>query len=121
MFFIAGGSGITPIFQTLIELAAMKEEVIELILLFANKAEDDIVLRKELESHSNRIRLHYILDQPPAHWPHLKGHITPEVLTSICPLDDPETLYVHCGPFGMNKLIRDLFQHSYPKSLLFKF
>ena len=38
VFFIAGGSGITPIFQVLMELARMKEPL-ELILLFANKTE----------------------------------------------------------------------------------
>ena len=47
MFFIAGGSGITPIFQAMIEIARMKEPV-KLILLFANKTEEDIVLRKEM-------------------------------------------------------------------------
>lgn len=48
MFFIAGGSGITPIFQTLMEIAAAEEDSTELILLYANKTEEDIVLRKEL-------------------------------------------------------------------------
>ena len=43
---MAGGSGITPIFQTLAEIARMKDEKIELILIFANKTEEDIVLRK---------------------------------------------------------------------------
>ena len=43
---IAGGSGITPVFQTLMEIANMPDEKIELIFLFANKTEEDIVLRK---------------------------------------------------------------------------
>ena len=43
---MAGGSGITPVFQTIMEIAAMKDENIEIILLFANKNEEDIVLRK---------------------------------------------------------------------------
>ncbi len=43
---MAGGSGITPVFQTMMEIANMKDEKIELILLFANKNEEDIVLRK---------------------------------------------------------------------------
>ena len=68
IFFVAGGSGITPIYQTIQEIAAMKAETIELNLLFANKTEQDIVLRKELEAMKPRIKLHYILDQPPQEW-----------------------------------------------------
>jgi NAD(P)H-flavin reductase len=46
MFFIAGGSGITPCYQIIKEIINMKDENVELILLFANKEERDIVLRK---------------------------------------------------------------------------
>jgi len=73
---MAGGSGITPIFQTIIEIAAMKEEKVELVLLYANKTEEDIVLRKELEGLGDRLKLHYILDNPPEGWKHYKGYIT---------------------------------------------
>lgn len=118
---MAGGSGITPIFQTMMEIAAMKDEKIELVLLFANKSEEDIVLRKELEGMSNRIRIHYILDVAPEGWTHYKGYITHEILKEICPLDDPTTVYIYCGPPPMNKLIRDLFGEHYPKSVIFKY
>jgi NAD(P)H-flavin reductase len=37
IFFIAGGSGITPCYQIIKEIVNMKDEDIELILLFANK------------------------------------------------------------------------------------
>lgn len=46
ILFVAGGSGITPCYQTIQEIVSMKDETIELILLFANKTEEDIVLRK---------------------------------------------------------------------------
>lgn len=45
---MAGGSGITPCYQVIREISKMKNEDIELILLFANKTEQDILLRKEL-------------------------------------------------------------------------
>ena len=118
---MAGGSGITPIFQTIIEIAAMHDENIELVLLYANKTEEDIVLRKELEGLANRLKLHYILDNPPEGWNHYKGYITLEILKEICPLDDPATIYIHVGPAPMNKMIRHLFGEYYPKSVIFKF
>jgi nitrate reductase (NAD(P)H) len=34
---VAGGSGITPCYQTIKEIANMKDETVEMILLFANK------------------------------------------------------------------------------------
>ena len=55
----------------------------------------------------HRIKIHYILDKAPNEdWKHYKGYITHEILKEICPLDDPATIYIHCGPFPMNKLIR---------------
>lgn len=118
---MAGGSGITPIFQTMMEIAAMKDEKIELVLLFANKTEEDIVLRKEIESTGGRIKIHYILDVANEDWKHYKGYITHEILREICPLDDPATIYIHCGPPPMNKFIRTLFSEYYPNSVLFKY
>jgi cytochrome-b5 reductase len=121
IFFIAGGSGITPIFQTILEIAHLQDDKTELILLFGNKTEEDIVLRKELEALSNRVRLLYILDTPPQGWPFYKGFVNHELLKEICPLDDPNTLYIHCGPAPMNKFLRELFAKEYPQSTLFKF
>lgn len=43
---MAGGSGITPCFQVIREIAKMSNESIELILLFANKTEKDILLKE---------------------------------------------------------------------------
>ncbi len=79
------------------------------------------MLRKELEEHSKRIKIHYILDSPPNEWSFYKGYITREILEEICPMDDTETLYVHCGPFPMNKFLRELFATHYPHAHLFKF
>lgn len=47
-----------------------------MILLFANKSEADIVLRKELEALQPRIRLVYIVDVAPPEWKYLGGHAT---------------------------------------------
>lgn len=46
--FIAGGSGITPLYFILIHI--LEEDLdIELHFLFSNKKEEDILLREELE------------------------------------------------------------------------
>ena len=121
IFFIGGGSGITPIFQTINEIRKMENEDIEMILLFANKKEEDIVLRKELEELEPRVKVHFILDTPPEGWKGFTGFAVKEVLEKICPLDDKDTLYVHCGPGPMNMMIREMFAKDFPESTLFKY
>lgn len=121
IFFVAGGSGITPCYQTIIEILKMPNEDIELILLFANKTEEDIVLRKELEALQPRLKLHYIVDTAPQGWTGFTGFATKDVLEKICPLDDPDTMYIHCGPGPMNAMIREMFTTHYPESHIFKY
>lgn len=121
IIFIAGGSGITPCYQTIREICNMPGEDIELILLFANKTEEDIVLRKELEELQPRLKIYYILDVGAADWKGFTGYVTKEILESICPLDDPNTLYCHCGPGPMNVMIRKMFTDYYPESTVFKY
>jgi nitrate reductase (NAD(P)H) len=46
---IAGGTGITPMYQVMKEILASKEDRTELRLLYANQTEADILIRSELE------------------------------------------------------------------------
>lgn len=76
IFFIGGGSGLTPIYQTINEIRKMENENIEMIFLFANKTEEDIVLRKQLEAMEPRVKVHFILDNPPEEWKGFSGYAT---------------------------------------------
>ena len=92
-----------------------------MILLFANKTEQDIILKEQLEKFKPRVKVHYALDNPSKEWTGLKGYVNEEMLNSICRLDDPHTLYCHCGPGPMNTMIRSMFKEKYPNSTLFKY
>lgn len=46
LFMIAGGTGITPMYQTITEIAKIPSDQTEMTLLFCNKTENDIILRK---------------------------------------------------------------------------
>jgi len=46
---IAGGSGITPHWQIIQEIASNPQDKTKVVLLFANQKEEDILLRKEFE------------------------------------------------------------------------
>lgn len=54
----------------------MKDQDVELILLFANKEEKDIALRKELEELQPRLKLHFLLDKGDENWKGLTGYAT---------------------------------------------
>jgi cytochrome-b5 reductase len=54
----------------------MKDEKTELILLFANKTEEDIVLKKEIDDLKERVTVKYILDHAPPNWKEYSGYIT---------------------------------------------
>jgi NAD(P)H-flavin reductase len=47
---IAGGTGITPMFQVMKEILSNPEDETELRLLYANQTEEDILIRQELEA-----------------------------------------------------------------------
>jgi nitrate reductase (NAD(P)H) len=72
--FICGGTGITPAFQ-IIKFALDKDPngACRFVLLFANKTERDILLRKELDelavAHPDRLHLHYTISEPPMECP----------------------------------------------------
>ena len=68
---IAGGSGITPMFQVLLEILNNPEDKTKVTMIFANKTEEDILLRKQLDEMSakdSRFKVVYTLDNPGLFW-----------------------------------------------------
>eukprot|EP00210_Caulerpa_lentillifera_P005019 g4793.t1 len=101
---IAGGTGITPMYQVIKAILKDPNDQTEIKLLYANQTEDDILLRQELESladkHAN-FSLWYTLDRPPQKWGYSTGFINKEMLelALIPPTDDG--LVLMCGPKPM--------------------
>ena len=107
---VAGGSGITPLFQ-IIQASVNNKDKVELTLLFGNKSEKDILIREELEQlrddYPDRFKLHYIIDKPehPETWTHETGYITQEILEKLMPEPSDKTIILTCGPKIMNELV----------------
>ena len=74
---------------------------VDLFLIFANKAEADIIFRDEwdrdVREHPN-FHCYHVLEQPPAGWAQGTGRITEEVLRRHLPPSGPETTIFLCGP-----------------------
>ena len=90
------------------------------MLLFANKTEDDIVLREEIERLGGRVKVYYIVDEKRGEdWKGFTGYVRREVLEELSKLDERDTFYASCGPRGMNELVRKIIE-EFPESKYFK-
>ncbi|KAK6539357.1 NADH-cytochrome b5 reductase [Orbilia ellipsospora] len=107
---IAGGTGITPMYQLIRQIFKNKDDNTKVTLVFGNIAEEDILLRRELAALENeyprRFRAFYTLDNPPKEWVGNKGVITKQLLKQVLPEPKTENIKVFvCGPPGMMKAV----------------
>lgn len=108
---IAGGTGITPMWQVANSIFKNPEDKTKVTLVFGNIKEEDILLKREWEHLENmypqRFRAFYVLDNPPEQWQGGKGYVTKELLKTVMPepkQGDKIKIFV-CGPPGMYQAI----------------
>ncbi|CAL5228522.1 g11674 [Coccomyxa viridis] len=106
---IAGGSGLTPMLQIAQEVVRNPEDKTEVTLVFANKSEDDILLKKELDDmarkHKN-FHVYYVVDKPSSwFWRGGKGHIDADMVKQQLPPPSDKNLILVCGPPPMMKAL----------------
>lgn len=107
---IAGGTGITPMYQLIRAIFNNPNDNTKVSLVFGNIAEKDILLKEELEKIENeypqRFRAFYTLDQPPESWKYGKGFITKDLLKTVIPDPKSENIKIFvCGPPPLYKAI----------------
>lgn len=102
---VAGGTGITPMFQVIRGICEDDRDLTQVSLIYANRTEQDILLRKELDTFARRypkqFKVYYLLDQPPADWAYGKGYCTQELIGEKLPSATADTKMMLCGPPGM--------------------
>ncbi|THW88544.1 ferredoxin reductase-like protein [Aureobasidium pullulans] len=107
---IAGGTGITPMYQLARAIFNNPNDKTKVTLVFGNVSEEDVLLKREWEDlenkYPNRMRAFYTLNNPPEDWPGPKGMITTDLLKTVLPDPKKENIKVFvCGPPGMYKAI----------------
>lgn len=107
---IAGGTGITPMWQLARGIFKNPNDKTKVTLVFGNLTEEDVLLKREWENleqeFPQRFRAFYTLDQPPEGWSLGKGHITKDLLKTVLPGPDQDNVKVFiCGPPGLYKAI----------------
>lgn len=104
---LAGGAGITPMLQLVHAALRDPDDTCTFSLIYANKTENDILVRDMLElearSSGGRFRLHFTLDFPPDNWGHYKGFISDKMIEECLPAPDLNPIILMCGPPAMIK------------------
>ncbi|KAL1916752.1 uncharacterized protein VTP21DRAFT_5456 [Calcarisporiella thermophila] len=103
---IAGGSGITPLYQLMCKILHDPNDKTRISLVYANITEEDILLRKEIDElqrrYPERLRVYYTLERPPAAgWIGGIGWVNEKILKENLPPPHPRSLILVCGPDGM--------------------
>jgi len=78
-------------------------------VLFANKSEQDILMKKELEDAAKdpRVQIHYILDSAPPEWKGFTGYITKEILEKTLPKPTDRQFIWSSGPHPMEVMVKE--------------
>jgi predicted ferric reductase len=103
LVFLAGGIGITPLMSMLRHMRDTRESR-SVLLLYANRREEQIVFRKELAEieaggHPG-LRVVHVLSRPGQSWSGETGHLDGEKVRAYCGPVEGKSFYV-CGPPGM--------------------
>ncbi|XP_040278160.1 NADH-cytochrome b5 reductase 1 [Bufo bufo] len=105
---IAGGTGLTPIIQLIHAILSDPEDETKCFLLFANKSEDDVLLRNDLEKlkdeYSERFKLWFTLDSATEEWEYSNGFIDSKMIKEHLPPPADDVIILLCGPPAMIKL-----------------
>ncbi|KAL0273059.1 UNVERIFIED_CONTAM: hypothetical protein PYX00_005824 [Menopon gallinae] len=99
---IAGGTGITPMYQLIKHVTRDSKDSTQLALLFANQTERDILIRKELDdiaqSHPSKFRVWYTVDTASEGWNYSTGFVNAEMIAGHLFPPGKDTITLMCGP-----------------------
>ncbi|CAL4946866.1 unnamed protein product [Urochloa decumbens] len=123
---LAGGSGITPMFQVARAILENPNDSTKVHLIYANVTYEDILLKEELDNmaktYPDRFKIYYVLNQPPENWNGGVGFVSKEMIQSHCPAPAEDIQILRCGPPPMNKaMAAHLEELNYTKEMLFQF
>lgn len=106
---VAGGTGITPMFQVIRAICEDESDTTTMSLLYANNTEADILLREELDAYMKlcpgKLRVHYVLARPSEGWTGSSGFVNAELIKEHLPAAAEDTKMLLCGPPPMTRAV----------------
>ncbi|OIV89315.1 hypothetical protein TanjilG_23712 [Lupinus angustifolius] len=104
---LAGGSGITPMFQVARAILENPKDETKVHLIYANVTYEDILLKEELDglatNYPDQFKIYYVLNQPPEVWDGGVGFVSKEMIETHFPAPAHDVKTLRCGPPPMNK------------------
>ncbi|KAF4777957.1 oxidoreductase NAD-binding domain-containing protein [Colletotrichum scovillei] len=103
---IAGGAGITPIYQLAQGILRNPEDKTAITLVFGVNSDQDVLLKQEFEQFEKefpgRFKAVYTVSNPVANSPYRKGYVTKQLLeeVGVAPKKEDTKVFV-CGPPAM--------------------
>jgi cytochrome-b5 reductase len=104
---LAGGTGITPMYQVARAILENPEDKTKIHLIYANVTYDDILLKEDLDrfarEYPDQFKVYYVLNQPPMEWDGGVGFVSKGMIEANCPPPADDIQVLRCGPPPMNK------------------
>lgn len=99
---VAGGTGITPMYQVITAILSNTSDNTQIKLVYANHGEGDILLRQELDALAaakpKQFKVHYTLTDAGKDWPHSRGFVNLMMFHRHLFQAKEGTLTLLCGP-----------------------
>ncbi|KAF8988329.1 NADH-cytochrome b5 reductase [Podila verticillata] len=107
---IAGGSGVTPMFQIISSLLKDKTDKTKINFVFCNISPEDIILKDEIDAfakaHPDRFKVTYVVDKAGADWKGPTGYLTLDLVKKHMPeLGSEGNKVFVCAPPAMMTLV----------------
>jgi cytochrome-b5 reductase len=131
---IAGGAGITPLYQLIQGVLDNPEDRTKMTLVFGVNTERDLLMREEFENYEKkfpgRFKIVYTVSEPNDNSNFRKGRVTKELLKEVLPAfsSSTDTKVFVCGPPAMESALTGpsgasgiLGELGYKKNQIFKF
>lgn len=103
-------SGITPCLQVIKEVIRLKAagDKTQIRLVYANKKEEDILLRDlldQLSATNDNLQVEYVLSRADEAWQGRRGHLDKATLQALLPAPARDVLVYVCGPPGFMEAV----------------
>ncbi|KAH7412919.1 NADH-cytochrome b5 reductase-like protein [Cadophora sp. MPI-SDFR-AT-0126] len=106
---IAGGAGITPMYQLIQGILNNPSDQTKITLVFGVNSDADVLFRKEFEelerTFGERFKAVYTVSKPSVGSPFRKGYVTKELLEQVTGRAGEESRVFVCGPPAMEKAL----------------
>jgi len=124
MNMIAGGTGLTPMYQVIQCVISNPTDHTKVKMIYGNISEDDILCQDDLEKMRRVVNVDIVftLDKPPSEWNEESGYVTSQMIGKYLAPPEEEPVNLICGPPPMMRAIKTTLQKmGYPKDRVLSF